>query len=360
MSIRLAALVTLLALAAVLLTGCERARERREARQAAADATATVEAMHDGPASSPLDATPSGGEGDTQASTPESSAPPPASPSCEGVSLSWAPGSTIETLTSSGVERHYRLYVPSSYDASGPLPLVLNFHGFGSNAVEQERYSEVIDVAERHGFIAATPDGTNSPQRWYIYGQLEPGYVDDFDFVDALIDDLMEEYCIDQSRVYAMGISNGGGMTSLLGCRLNSRFAAIAPVAGSPYSSLVCNGAGPMPIVAFHGTDDDLVPFEGGPGGRLGLPINAVRDNMLGWAQHNSCSLDLQTQRIADDVVLESYTGCNAGADVHLYVIESGGHTWPGSSRNIAVLGSTTQSISATEVAWQFFAAHAK
>jgi polyhydroxybutyrate depolymerase len=167
-------------------------------------------------------------------------------------------------------------------------------------------------------------------------------------------------FCIDESRVYAMGISNGGGMTSLLGCRLNDRFAAIAPVAGSPYSELLCSGAGPMPIVAFHGTDDELVPFEGGPGGRLGLPLNAVRDNMLGWARHNGCDLTLQTQRIAEDVVLESYGSCADGADAQLYVVEGGGHTWPGSSRNIRALGTTTRSISATGIAWQFFTEHAK
>ena len=109
-----------------------------------------------------------------------------------------------------------------------------------------------------------------------------------------------------------------------------------------------------MPVVAFHGTDDELVPFEGGPGGRLGLPVTGVRGNMRDWAEHNGCNLTLQTERIAEDVVLESYGGCADGAGVHLYVIEGGGHTWPGASRDIALLGETTQSISATEIAWRF------
>jgi polyhydroxybutyrate depolymerase len=248
--------------------------------------------------------------------------------------------------------------VPASYEASSPVPLVLNFHGFGSNALEQERYSGFAALADREGFIVATPEGTNSPQRWYIYSQLEPGYVDDFAFVGDLIDALSARYCIDAARVYAVGISNGGGMSSQLGCRLNGRMAAIAPIAGSPYSELSCRDAGPMPVIAFHGTEDTIVPFEGGPGGRLGLPINAVRDNMRDWAQHNGCNLTLETQRIADDVVLESYGGCSDGADVHLYVIEGGGHTWPGATRNIAALGTTTQSISATELAWSFFTGH--
>ncbi len=113
-----------------------------------------------------------------------------------------------------------------------------------------------------------------------------------------------------------------------------------------------------MPIVSFHGTDDKQVPFEGGTGSRLDLPVTATRDNMRGWAEHNGCNLTLQTQRIASDVVLEFYGGCAEGADVQLYVIEGGGHTWPGASRNVAMLGSTTQSISATEIAWRFFSEH--
>jgi len=343
MRIRLTTPLLLLLTASLLLTGCERARERREPREAAADATATVEARVGAP-SAPAETT---------------SAPQPAGadPSCGELT---ATGSFIETLESSGVQRAYRVYVPASYDASTPVPIVLNFHGFGSNALEQERYSDFPALAGREGFIVATPDGTNSPQRWYIYGQLEPGYVDDFAFVDALIDALSARYCIDPARIYATGISNGGGMTSQLACHLNGRIAAIAPVAGSPYSELTCRGEGPMPVVAFHGTDDTLVPFEGGPGGRLGLPINPVRDNMRQWAEHNGCNLALQTQRIADDVMLESYGGCADGADVHLYVVEGGGHTWPGSSRNIATLGSTTRSISATELAWRFFSEHSK
>jgi polyhydroxybutyrate depolymerase len=265
----------------------------------------------------------------------------------------------VESLDSGGMRRSYRLYVPTSYDASRPTALVLNFHGFGSNAVGQDVYSRYPQLAEAEGFIVATPDGTNDPQRWYIYGQLEPGYVDDFAFVEALIDHLAGRLCIDLSRVYATGISNGGGMTAQLACRLSGRIAAIAPVAGAPYAESQCRGAGPMPVISFHGTDDQSVPFEGGPGGRLGLPLRAVRDNMRGWAQHNGCDPTLRTQRVAADVVLESYAGCDAGADVQLYVIEGGGHTWPGAERNVPGLGHTTRSISATELSWRFFAAHA-
>ena len=322
----------------LLLTGCERARERREAREA----TQTAQEAGSPPAASP-DA--------PQASTGAAGG---------GCGAAVKTGASVQSIESGGVKRSYRLYVPASYNPSVPSALVLNFHGFGSSALEQERYSEYPAAADRHGFIVATPDGTNSPRRWYIYGEREQGYVDDFAFVETLIDQLSATLCIDASRVYATGISNGGGMSSLLGCKLNGRIAAIAPVAGSPYADAQCRGKGPMPVIAFHGTDDQLVPFEGGPGGRLGLPSGAVRDNMRDWARHNGCDLTLQTQRIAPDVVLESYGGCKDGAGVHLYVVEGGGHTWPDARLDVGPLGHTTHSINATELSWAFFAQHVR
>jgi polyhydroxybutyrate depolymerase len=234
---------------------------------------------------------------------------------------------------------------------------VLNFHGFGGTAQQQELYTGFVDIAEREGFILVTPDGTNRPQRWYIYGKWERGYVDDFAFVEDLIDEVSASACVDPSRIYATGMSNGAGLSSLLACK-SDRIAAIAPVAGSPYSELLCRTTGPTPVVAYHGTEDTLVPFNGGNGGRLGLPVTPVRENMRGWAEHNGCDMTLHSERIAADVVVERYTNCDQGADVVLYVIEGGGHTWPGSDREIRWLGKTTQSIDASELIWSFFASH--
>jgi len=188
-----------LLVAAFLLAGCEAARKRREARTAAA---ATVEAQA-AATSVPVEATSIPDA--TLATEPAAPLPSPAPTNCGTGST----GSYTYTTELDGVIRGYRLYVPSSYDGSTSVPLVLNFHGFGSSAVEQEPYSRVIQASEQHRFIAVTPDGTNHPQRWYIYGQIEPGYVDDVAFVDRIIDVVDAGYCIDPSRVYAMGISNG-------------------------------------------------------------------------------------------------------------------------------------------------------
>ena len=274
-----------------------------------------------------------------------------------GCGQPYASGLTLESLTSGGVERTYRLYVPKSYDAAKPTPLVLNFHGFASNAREQEAYSRMPAAADANGFITVAADGTGDPQRWYIYGLFEPGYVDDFAFVRDLLDHLEATLCVDPGRVYATGISNGGGMSSLLACELNDRFAAVAPVAGSPFPESRCQGKKPVSIIAFHGTADQAVPFEGGAGGRLGLALRGVRQNMQDWAGHDGCTSGPSSERVAPDVLRESYSGCQVGADVVLYVVEGGGHTWPGAI-DVPTLGRTTHSIDATSLIWEFFAAH--
>lgn len=268
------------------------------------------------------------------------------------------PGTTVETLTVEGLQRTFRLHVPAGYQPDQPAALVLNYHGFGSSAESQEEYTGMALQADASGFVTATLQGEGSPARWYVFGRSQTN-PDDVAFTEEVIDRLDETLCIDRDRIYATGMSNGGGMSSALACNVNDVFAAVAPVAGSPFLRSDCQGKEPIPVIAFHGTQDLFVPFEG-PEGRAGMSNQSARGNSLDWAEHNGCHLTLVSERIAADVVRESYTGCDNGADVVLYVIEGGGHTWPGAVPDVRFLGSSTTSISATELIWAFFEAHPK
>ena len=363
----------LLAIAVIAVAGCGRLKERRDARQTATAAASAPQATTapvtptGTPEAASAAISPQQDTLETSATASPSPTPAPGSltplqPAPDATSTASCPsgasvGLSVNTMTSGGIQRSYRLYVPTSYDGSSPLPLVLNFHGLGGSAKQQEGASHFTDIAEREGFVLVSPDGTNQPRRWFIYGPLERGYVDDYAFVDDLIDQVSASVCIDPSRIYATGMSNGAALSAQLGCN-DDRIAAVAPVAGAVYSPLLCGGTKPEPIIAFHGTDDPLVPFNGGTGGRLNATLQPLRQTMHDWAVHNSCDLTLQTQRVASDVTLERYTNCDQGADVELYVIEGGGHTWPGSDRQPRILGNTTQSIDASELIWRFFAAH--
>lgn len=271
--------------------------------------------------------------------------------------LPFPPGDSVRTMQSGGVTRTYRLHVPRAYDAKTPMPLVLNFHGYASNARGMESYTGMATKADGAGFITVAPEGTGSPQQWFVPAGA-PGNTDNGAFVRDLVKDLTGLLNIDADRVYAAGISNGGTMVLLLGCNLPDLIAAVAPVAGSYGSG--CQNPRHAAIVAFNGTADPNVPFEGGPTFTgpehtpSGARTNSARAALRVWAQSGGASGDAVSERIASDVILEKYSN-----DVWLYVIEGGGHTWPGATQEAAApLGKTTRSIKATDLLWEFFRTH--
>jgi polyhydroxybutyrate depolymerase len=292
----------------------------------------------------------------TTASTPIASTPRPAvtGSGCSApLPAAFAAGSTsTHALTSGALERTYRVHLPPGYDNREPLPLVLNYHGLGGTALEQEFYSGLLAVSDAEGFILVSPDASGSARSWASFVNI-PNGTDDVLFTNALLDALITELCVDQDRVYATGMSNGGFMSSRLGCVLPDRFAAVAPVAGVYFPALETCGSA-TPIIAFHGTADGTVPFERGR--LLGvIPYDGVRASLAAWAKHNGCGNAAAPRNLRGSVALETFADCDA--DTQLYVINGGGHTWPG-AMPIASLGPTTPDIDAAELMWAFFEAH--
>jgi polyhydroxybutyrate depolymerase len=269
-------------------------------------------------------------------------------------------GTSNETIVSDGIERTYLLEVPPAYDGSDPVPLVLNLHGFGSTAQEQAAYSRFPAKGAAEGFIVLTPQGTGDPPYWNIVGV--GALTDDVAFFRTLLDALEAQLCIDAFRVYATGISNGAGMSSRLACELGDRIAAIGTVAGTSFPRN-CDPGRPMPVIAFHGTEDALVPYGGGPinaglGLRFNLQAAPVEESIASWAEHNGCTTGPAREGVAANIERIVYTGCVQNASVELYAIEGGGHTWPGAAMDVPRLGVTTHEIGATELIWAFFLEH--
>lgn len=266
-------------------------------------------------------------------------------------------GSTHLMLTSGGIEREYLVFVPASYNPTEPTPLVLSMHGYTSNVTQQQLYSGWNTVAQRENFIVVYPQGTGSPSRWYAYQRggtfVGAAAADDVQFMRDLLDQLQQDYCIDPARIYANGISNGGGMTHRVACELADRIAAAGTVAGAFVQDRNCEPARPMPIVEFHGTDDEIVPYDGA------AYLLGVEQWAAAWAERNGCDPTPETLPTQGDVSGIAYTGCAEDAEVILYTVDGGGHTWPGASPLLgAALGYTTQDIDATETMWDFFVAH--
>ncbi|OAI42468.1 hypothetical protein AYO38_03035 [bacterium SCGC AG-212-C10] len=278
--------------------------------------------------------------------------PPPVvgAGACDGTSAGVIAGQTaIRNLTSAGKERQFRVHLPAKTDTGAAMPVVLNFHGYGSNALEQETYSGLVPLSDREGFLLVSPDGTGSPRGWASFSLIPTG-TDDVRFVDDLIVELGRSFCIDTQRIYATGLSNGAFMSSRLGCVLSDRIAAIAPVAGV-YNPVEHCGR-PMPVLAFHGTADSVVPFDGGLMLRM-VPYGGARRGISGWAEANGCSEAIEVVRLTDHVTRETHSSCTSPAD--LIVVDGGGHTWPGAF-DVPALGPVTKEISAAELIWTFFA----
>jgi len=262
----------------------------------------------------------------------------------------------IESL---GQKRTYLLYVPETYKAETPTPLVISLHGYAEWPAHQMEISHWNKLADQYGFIVVYPSGSGFPLRWQTNGQAgtpdEP--MTDVVFISDLIDALEQEYNVDKTRIYANGLSNGGGMSYLLACKLADRITAIGSVSGAYiYPLNECTPSRPVPMIAFHGTSDPIVPYHGGPSSSFRLPFPAIPDWIQEWASRNGCDDRPAELPSSGEVSGITYTHCYQNADVAFYTIQGGGHAWPGGEAMPEIIvGHTTQDIDATEVMWEFF-----
>ncbi len=265
------------------------------------------------------------------------------------------------SIVSGGERRSYLLHVPASYDPATPVPLVISIHGFAEWPAHQMRTSRWNDLADQHGFIVVYPAGTGFPRRWRAGGGMSANATPDVTFVADLIDALAARYNIDRTRIYANGLSNGGGMSYLLACQLADQIAAIGGVSGAYLVPLsTCQPSRPVPLIAFHGTADRIVPYAGGPSASFDLPFPDVPAWIAAYAKRNGCDAFPAPLPASGEVTGIQYASCRAGADVVFYTIEGGGHAWPGGEPLPRfIVGHTSQDIDATAVMWEFFSRHA-
>ena len=271
------------------------------------------------------------------------------SPGCKkGAATAVAPaGEAVHTITVDGVSRNYRLAVPKNVRSRGPVPLVLLVHGFSS---DPERFSSLTRLPARgaaDGFLVATPQGTGGQWQLDAHGS-------DAAFLDALVDELTATYCVDLRAVHAAGMSLGSAFGLLYSCARQDEIASF--VAVTVEFQLGCTA--PMSILAFHGTEDPLVPYQDGKiGASLPGPVRGTELNMADWAELGGCRPQPRTRRIGSEVVRSTWTGCRGETDVVLYTVEGGGHTWPGADPERQVTH-TTEQVDATAEALTFFRHH--
>jgi len=256
------------------------------------------------------------------------------------------------TLSVDGVTRTYRLAVPTAYRRDVPTPLVLLFHGSGSNAIQQSAYSQLPARGAAAGYLVATPDAIGG--NWDVAAPGTP--TPDQQFVTALLADLGRRYCVVRDRVDAAGISLGSQFAALMACNPVDHIAAVGLVAAE-YLIRPCTG--PIPVLAFHGTADPVVPYADRATGRSvpGVPVVGAEQNLAAWARLDGCRSVPRADHPAPDIVRRRWAPCRLGSTVTLYSVLGGGHTWPGSPVILpaAAFGATSRSLDATGLMLRFF-----
>jgi polyhydroxybutyrate depolymerase len=222
-----------------------------------------------------------------------------------------------------GHEREYLVALPPA-TAPRPVPAVLLLHGYSRSIGAITHDTGLVTAATRAGLAVVVPQASGDPAHWTIPG-LDGS--DDVAFVRAVLDDLEGRGCVARSREYVAGFSNGAGLAALLTCRLPGRFAGVALVAGAGLVA-PCPGTPAVPVLAFHGAADDVVPVAGGPvlGGRLhARPLVAA---LQAWAAHDRCH-PVGIPQAVPGGVHETWTGCRGGTSVDLWTAAGVGHHWP-------------------------------
>jgi len=274
-----------------------------------------------------------------------------------------------DEITVDGIERTYTIYLPEKSKEKN-LPLLIALHGGGGTGDGMIRLTDFNDYADEYGFAVVYPDGyekhwndRREVNRKYINGK----EIDDVKFLTCLIDTLVSRYNIDSNKVFVTGISNGGAMSFYLALNATEKFAGAAPVGISMPIHMINDDTNvePIPIMIIFGDEDPLVPYHGGEISILNIKrgkVISIEDAVEFWVNNNKCNEKpevtyLNKRLDGTKAIKQVYKPGNVGAEVVYWLIEGGGHTWPGGWQYLpkAIIGRTTREIKASEEILKFF-----
>lgn len=241
------------------------------------------------------------------------------------------PGLYRMSFEHDGETREAVVYVPEAYDPGTPAPLMLNFHGYGGTSEAHLQWADMRPLADQDGFILAYPQGSlmEGDPHWNAGLDTEENKsdADDFGFFELLLDELVYAYAIDTERVYAAGYSNGAMFAFALACYHSDQVAAVVSVSGAMLTETEqrCEPTHPTSVLTLHGTDDSVLPYDGGEG------ILPAEDVLSYWTGFNQTATEPETSTdTSDGTTIEylSYGDGSNGTAVDHYRMVGGGHVW--------------------------------
>jgi polyhydroxybutyrate depolymerase len=302
------------------------------------------------------------------------------STSCRYDQAEILPGTYTRSIELDGWARTYQLFVPDCYSGDEQLPLVMMFHGGGGSARGVALDTGWSEKAAEQCFLVVYPEAlpedrdkrasfTGNPRLWNDGSGRFNQDIDDIVYIRGLLDSLEEELNIDPDRIFGVGFSNGASMAFLTAIELNDRIAAVAPVAGALWVNDF-QLEEPVSLLYLTGTEDPLNPMEGGapellrgdsqPGGGQIKP--PVLNHINSWVKALDCTITPYTIIETDWIIGIGFQDCDVGTVVHYYTLPGVGHHWPGGKIRLPeyYVGKATDTVSATDLIWDFFSAHPK
>lgn len=319
---------------------------------------------------------------------------------------------TKESVTVDGVDRQFTVRLPRGYDAQQHYPVVIMLHGMNQDPDDIERLTRFDELADKDSVIVIYPAALHG--RWnvgvhpemrqpmmgpgprrrrgypgggypgggypgggypgggggYPRGQRpnrEPdqehrqGPPDDIAFFNQMLDQIGSKFSADSSRIYAVGLSEGGFMSLRVGCALSDRIAAVAAVGADMPKTMICVPTRPVPLLMMNGTSDPVVPYGGGTEHNLNLRTLSAEDSAKAWAKIDHCAEKPERSKLPKgkggmETKVDTYGGCQQNAQVVLYSVKGGGNTWPGGEQYEAenAIGKTSSDLDANQVIWSF------
>ena len=315
---------------------------------------------------------------------------------------------TKEKVTVGDVDRNFLVRLPKGYDPQQHYPVVLLLHGMNQDPDDMERLTQFDQLADKDGVIVVYPAALHGrwnvgvrPQehrqsmmgpggghhRGYGYPGGGGGYpgggggyprggqrpnpddqrpsnnADDVAFFNQMLDQIGTKFSVDSTRVYALGLSEGGFMSLRLGCALSDRIAAVGAVGATMPKTMICLPSRPVSAVMINGTSDPVVPYGGGTEKNLSLQTLSAEDSAKAWSKIDRCSEKPEKSKESAhekggmETKIDTYTGCQQNAQVVLYSIKGAGNTWPGGEQYEPenAIGKTSPDPNANETLWSFF-----